>query len=269
MVELDAEGRGEGDPGRSKILAVLIVVVVVVSIIGVVSTFSMWDVDTSFSVEARVDRYHVRMGQNISFSAQVRNGAVNNVTWNFSDGSVSDEMAPNHSFRRPGIYLVSVVVYSKAGERAEDVVLVGSQRHNERYDGTRPGWTEYDPHTWGGPGASVILGPNSAQPTVNISIRMEHPNGTFWFRVGYYIYEPGDHEEYHIVYTLNVTLYGENETFRHTVEPTDLKSNVSTCSHSELYATMQMYDGSVDGFVFNLTTSFPMVRPHLWMSEGI
>jgi hypothetical protein len=260
---LESEDGGIGDwvRARSKVIAVLIVVLVVISVIGVLSTSSFLQTDSSFNAVAIADRYHVRTGESIQFTALVYNGAIANVSWNFSDGNMSEVVDPVHAFDHPGVYTVTLVVHSKDGESSVDTVLIGSQRHDEWVNKTREGWTEYDPHTWGGPGAAVVLGPNSGHPTVDISIQMENASGSYWFRVAYYIDRYSDHEEYHIIHSENVTLYGGDYTFTHTVYPSEIKSNVSTCDHSDMFASALMYDGSVDGFVFNLTARFPLSKP--------
>jgi hypothetical protein len=243
---------------RTKVITIIVVVVVVVSVIGIATTSSFFDEENDLVAVAEASTNLVRVGESIHFDSSASEGVIESVLWNFSDGNISEERDPIHSYEDPGWYEVTLTVFNPDGGMDEAAIIVGSQCLDGAESATRGRYIDVMPNTWGGPGWSIIIGPNTANPTTSVSVELDRPVGNFWFRVAYYIDRGTENEEYHIVHSENVTLSSMSHTFQHIVQPGDLKDGVSTCDESHLYASVIIWDGKCNGFVFNIATTFPM-----------
>ena len=210
---------------------------------------------------ALADPYFVRIGEIINFNSEESKGNIESLIWNFTDGNESNEPNPSHSFEVPGTYRILLTIFSNEGKHANSSIIVGIQQLDEDLVSTRGRYVDVSPRTWGGPGQPINIGPNAGNPTVNIRIEVDRPVGNFWFRVSYYIDRHTDDEERHIIYSENVTLTGGSHVFEHTVEPTDVKDEVSSCGNSDLWAGVYIWDGKMQGLTFIFSTTFPMINP--------
>ena len=246
---------------RRKLIAIFIIVILIISILGVVTTSSFLDEEDELIAIALADTDFVRSGEVINFNSEDSKGNIESLIWNFTDGNETNEPNPSHSFEVPGTHRVLLTIYGSEGKKANNSIVVEIQHLDEDVETNRGRYVGIYPWTWGGPGSSIIIGPNAGNPTVNIRVEVDRPVGTFWFRVAYYIDRYADNAEYHIIYSENVTLTGGSHVFEHTVEPTDLKDEVSNCGSADLYASVLVFDGKMQGCTFYLSTTYPMNSP--------
>lgn len=250
----------EGVNKRKKYIAILLIFLLIISIGGIVITSSILrDGEEGLVAIAGADSTNVRTGEIINFHSDESRGNIKSSIWNFSDGTVSNERNPSHSFLIAGIYNISLMIIGDDERQANTSITVWIQHLDDEVLSTRDRLWDLHPRRWTPIGQDINIGPNAGNPTVSVRIDLDRLVGRVYFRVEYIIDQFSDDEEIHEIYTEIVTLTGGSHVFTYTVQPTDLQEDVSTRENTDLWAFIDLIEGNIEGITFHISTSYPIM----------
>jgi PKD repeat protein len=209
----------------SKPLAVTIAVVVLLAILVVTTGGSRTEEEETARAVADATPVMVRLGDPIAFTSEGSKG--DNITWDFGDGTTSDEVDPVHTYDTSGWFNVTLTVANEKGKQETTTLDVGVQLpdvHNTRDlprdRDVRPGWMH-------GFGLLGQVGPCTMPPTADLTYTITRAVGTFVVYVEFWVRE-GDVNTVERVHEEERTMTGQDLVFTYSVGPEDLPELATT-----------------------------------------
>ena len=214
---------------RKRIVASLIVVIVIIiSTIGA-ETYNLHARDNvpPFAV-AEVDKRVVRIGENFHFDSEGSKGDIKTYLWEFDDGNTSADPGPIHAYEEPGFYNVTLTVVDVRGHADNATLQVGAQIEDVHMTDDTGRRHDIRPQWMSGSGATPTIGPNIGWPTVDGSVHVTRPIGTFHLEVELRWGE-GDDVHFETLLTQDTTSVGQDIDLPFVIPPDKFPEGSCPC----------------------------------------
>lgn len=246
---------------KKSIAIIIVIAIIIISIIGVAFLGAV--LSSEESTEERLiaiitsDKTITRIGDGFNFSAENSSGDIIKYSWDFGDGEVSSGPETAYTYKECGWHNVTLLIKGESGNEANATLVVGVQREDRFIESQRGRLRDFRYRSGSGYGLWYQIGPNIAQPTVDVQFEIHNAIGNLRFEISVYWRTSDDSHYFEEIYEETYFATVGTVIFDYTVNPNEFPEEMEKY-YAEIDAVVWVEEGRWGSVDLTMNVVFPI-----------